>query len=221
MRNKIAILIILIIVIAIGVLAYVFFGSEKSIKIEESSKPKIIQENLVVPNTRNITESASKSVNESAAGIILSPKNEGETFIVPNAILTLKGGYNLALPQTLEWASDAKPVFIKSLGVITLDGKSSQWQIAFNSKTEKKGYEIIIQGDKIVSEKEIESSATGAEAPVNWPDAANMIKTLQARPAFSDATVSSFLLTSTPESKDVKWWLSIGTSKGTVTFEVK
>lgn len=221
MQNKTNILIIFVIVAAIGVLAYVFFGSEKSIKIEESLKPKIIQENLVIPNTQNITESDSKSVNESAASIILAPKNEGETFIVPNAILTLEDSYNLALPQALEWVSDAKPVFIKSLGAITLDGKSSQWQVAFNSKIEKKGYEVIVQGDKIISEKEIESSATGAEAPVNWPDAANMIKTLQERSAFSDATVSSFLLTSTPESKDVKWWLSIATSKGTVTFEVK
>src|SRR3989338_6961807 len=92
-------------------------------------------------------------------------------IISPDKFSTLK---NLSRTIGLEkqrWSSDAKLVFIKSLGAITLEGKSSQWQLAFSSKTKvKKGYEIIIQADQIVSKKEIDSTAVGADLSKNWKD---------------------------------------------------
>ena len=73
--------------------------------------------------------------------------------MVSKAVLTVKGSYNLEA-RSGKWSSDAKLVFVKSLGAITLEGKSSQWQIVFMSKTKTgKGYEIIVQEDQVVSQK--------------------------------------------------------------------
>ena len=235
MSNK-TLVIILAVLVAVVVLAAGFYAiSPDSFrgaisKLKEAGKsinlipekPKVIEEKLVIPETQKITGAEGRVVNEGSVAVPLVPENESEKVVVYKAVLTVKGSYNLAASEAQKWSSDAKLVFIKSLGAITLEGKSSQWQLAFSSVIKKgKGYEVIIQGDQIVSKKEIESSAKGVDFPMNMLDSGEFVKKLQERPTFSDATLSSFLLASTPESTDVKWWFSISTSKGTVTFEVK
>lgn len=226
MENKKIIYIVAgIIVVAVVLIVLYFMGiiSPSSLeKVGFKKGPQVVEENLVIPDTQKITGSEGRKVESGNVNVPLVPKTEAEKMIVAKAVLTVKGSYNLAFPEAQKWSSDAKPAFIKSLGAVTLDGKSSQWQLVFSSKLKiKKGYEIIVQGDQIVSKKEIDSAAKGVDFPANMPDSGEFVKKLQERPAFSDATLSSFLLASTPESTDAKWWFSINTSKGVVTFEVR
>lgn len=217
-----------VIVIALGVLGvYIIFPDAFKSLIRpvteiKKEQPKVIEEILTIPETEKITGMEGSFIEQGKVEVPLIPKSEGEKVIVLKAVLTLKGSYDLAVSEARKWASDAKLVFIKSLSAVTLEGKSSQWQLAFSSKSKtNKGYEIIIQADQIVSKKEIDSAAIGVDLPESWPDSDYFIKELQKRPTNADATLSGFLLASTPESTDVKWWFSISTSKGTVTFEVK
>lgn len=230
MQNK-KLVVILAIFVAIVIAAAIYMISpdkfsalrdlSRTIGLEKGT-PQVIEEKLVIPETKKITGAEGKIVIEGAVSVPLVPKTEAEKVVVAKAVLTVKGSYDLAVSEAKKWSTDALPVFIKSLGAVTLDGKSSQWQLAFSSKSKsKKGYEIIIQADQIVSKKEIDSSVKGVNFPANMPDSGEFVKKLQERPVFADATFSSFLLASTPESTDVKWWFSISTSKGTVTFEVK
>lgn len=222
-KSTIVLVAVIVVVIAIGVVYFIFPDVFKTIRTTiTGEKPKVVKENLVIPDTQKISGVESRSVTQGPVAVPLVPKTEDEKVIVEKAVLTVKGSYNLAVGEAKNWTSDAKLAFVKSLGAVTLDGKSSQWQLAFSSKTKKnRGYEIIIQGDQIVSKKEIDSKAVGADLPQNWQDSDYFVKKLQERPAFSDAMATSFLLSSTPESTDTKWWFSISTSKGTVTFEVK
>lgn len=225
-KNTIYIIFGGIIIIAIVIVAYFTGLFPKSVfkkfEFKPEEKPRVVEENLVIPDTEKIIGSEGRIVTEGPVAVSLVPKTEGEKVIVAKAVLTVKGSYDLALPDVQKWSKDAKLVFVKSLGAVTLEGKSSMWQLAYSSKTKpKKGYEIIVQGDQIVSQKEVDSTAKGVDFPVNMPDSGEFVKKLQERPAYSDATLSGFLFASTPESTDVKWWFSVSTSKGTVTFEVR
>lgn len=182
--------------------------------------PRVIEENLVIPETQKITGGEGKTINGGAVEVALVPKNDAEKVVVTKAVLTVKGSYNLVVPEAQKWASDAKLVFVKSLGAINLEGKSSQWQIVFVSKTKiGKGYEIIIQTDQIVSKKEIPSKATGADLPKSWYDSDGAIKSLQTLPQFSDATVSSITFSFDLDSK--KWIYALSTSKGATAMTVE
>lgn len=227
-QKNLIIILIVIIVIALGAGGlYVWYPdmfkslTRPATEIKKE-QPKIIEEILTIPETEKITGMEGSFIEQGKVEVPLIPKSEGEKVIVLKAVLTLKGSYDLAASEARKWSSDAKLVFIKSMGAVTLDGKSSQWQLAFSSKSKtNKGYEIIIQADQIASKKEIDSTAVGVDLPKSWSDSDYFIKELQKRPTNADATLSGFLLASTPESTDVKWWFSISTSKGTVTFEVK
>ena len=140
--------------------------------------------------------------------------------MVSKAVLTIKGSYDLSLSEAQKWSSDAKLVFIKSLGAVTLEGKSSQWQLVFSSKTKlKKGYEIIIQADQIVSQKEIDSTAVGADIPKTWKDLGEVIKELQSHPLYQDATVSAVSFYLNPDNK--KWYYALSTSKGVSSIVIE
>lgn len=187
-------------------------------KSEESQKPKVIEEKLVIPKTEKIVGTAARVVQEGNVDVQLVPKSEGEKVIVPKAILTVKGGYTLALSEAEKWEATSKLVFVKSLGAVTLEGKSSQWQVAFASKTKKAGYEVIVQADKIVSKKEIALQALSAEVPKNWFDSDGVIKTLQGQPNFVDATVSAINFYYDTDSKT--WMYAVSTSKGATSIAV-
>lgn len=227
MQNKKVIIgLIIALIVVVGAVIYFFFPklTAKFSKVVDLDlgRPQVVKEELVIPQTEKITGAETRVVEKGNVEVALVPKSKSEEVVVAKAVLTAKGSYNLAKAEAAKWSAEAIPVFIKSLGAVTLDGKSSQWQLAFSSAAKKgKGYEIVIQGDQIVSKKEVESAAKGVAFPENMPDSGEFVKKLQERPAFSDATLSSFLLASTPESTDIKWWFSVSTSKGTVTFEVK
>ena len=141
---------------------------------------------------------------------------EGEKVVVTKAVLTVKGSYDKSRSEAEAWSKDAKLVFVKSLGAVTLEGKSSQWQLVFSSPTKsKKGYEVIIQEDNIVSKKEIDSNAVGGTVPSTLKDSDYAIKTLQDLPQFSDATVSSISLYY--NSDGGVWRYALATSRGTTS----
>ena len=163
----------------------------------------MVEEKLVIPDTQKITGGEGRFVSEGLVAVPLVPKTESEKIMVSKAVLTIKGSYDLSLSEAQKWSSDAKLVFIKSLGAVTLEGKSSQWQLVFSSKTKlKKGYEIIIQADQIVSQKEIDSTAVGADIPKTWKDLGEVIKELQSHPLYQDATVSAVSFYLNPDNKN-------------------
>ncbi len=224
MENKKTIVIAgIVIAVALAGVAYYFFGSSgertRSSREQSASRAKVIQENLVIPDTKNITGGEGRTVTEGSVEVQLVPKSEDEKVIVSKAVLTVKGSYDLAAPEAVKWSADAKLVFVKSLGAVTLEGKSSQWQIAFSAKSKQKGYEIIIQADQIVSQKEIDSTAVGADLPKTWSDSDGAIKSLQDLPQFSDATISSINLYYNADGKI--WRYALSTSRGTTTMSVQ
>jgi len=219
-KNKkiiISVIIIAIVVASVAGALYYFDLIPKNIlKTVEIKKPQVVDENLVVPDTQAITGAEGRTVNGGSVNVPLVPKDESEKVVVTKAVLTVKGSYELAKVEALAWSPDAKLVFVKSLGAVDLDGKSSQWQLAFSSALKKgKGYEVIIQVDQIASKKEIASTAIGADVPANLKDSSDAIKTLQDLPQFSDATVSSINLYYNADGK--VWRYALSTSKGTTS----
>ena len=220
-QKNIVIILAVIIILVLGVLGlYLFnpkmftFLQSESTKIERD-KPKVIDDQLVVPDTKEVSMTQGRVSENGKVETALVPKNEGEKVVVTKAVFTVKGGQELALKDAQAWASDAKLVFVKSMGAITLDGKSSQWQIAFSSVAKKRGYEVIIYGDQAVSKKEVELVGQGAELPDVWNDSDIAVKTLQEMPQFSSASISSINFFYNADAK--KWRYSIATSFGTTS----
>lgn len=227
-NKKITIVLIVVVVMALlAILLYFFKPSvlniiTKPIGIDTTRPTVIDNEQLVIPDTQKITGAEGRVIEKGSVEVLLTPQNEGEKIVVPKAILTVVGVYDMAKGEAEKWSGDTLPVFIKSLGAVTLDGKSSQWQAVFSSTAKKgKGYEIIIQGDAIVSQKELGSSAKGVVFPVGMKDSGDFIKEMQGMPHLEGATISSMILSSKPESTDSKWRFSISTSKGTATFQIR
>lgn len=220
MQQKTFIIVLAVVaVLAVGGAIYYFSGGAflPGGKVSTApQKPRVIEETLTIPETKEITSAGGRTVEEGTVDVPLVPKSEGEKIIVPKAVLTVKGGYDVAAAEAKTWTPDAKLVFVKSLGAITLDGKSSQWQVAFASASEKKGYEVIIQGDQIVSQKEIESNAVGVATPENLLDSDTAIQAIQEMPQFSDATVSSISLYYNADGKI--WRYAFATSRGTTSL---
>ena len=224
MWNKIIIgLIIVVLIVAGGGAAYYFFffknASPSSVQ-KNAATPEVITENLQIPNTISVGAVEGRMMNAGTVAVPLVPKSDSERVIVPQAVLTVKGTYALAQSEAVKWSADAKPVFIKSLGAVTLEGKSSQWQTVFSAKTKpKKGYEVIVQGDKIVSQKEIDSTTVGADVPKNWKDAGEIIKELQSHPLYQNATVSGINFYLNADNK--KWYYAFSTSKGISSISIE
>ena len=220
-NKKIVIVGAVLLILAVGALAVWFFMPEiiEKTKIDLQGG-KIINEQLVVPETKEFTAIEGTTVHQSPIQVPLNPENNAEKIIVPKAVLTVKGSYALAAPEALLWSPDSKPVFIKSFGAVTLDGKSSQWQLAFSSKVKpKKGYEIIVQENLIVSKKEIDSEAIGADFPKDWFDSDGAVKSLQAMPQFYDATISAINFFYNRDAK--RWRYGIATSIGSTSIAVE
>src|SRR3989344_4827745 len=206
--SKVKIILIIIIIAALGSVFY-WLGSDKKITVapgEEARKARVIQENLIIPDTILFTGAEGQVVDQGSVAVALVPKSDAEKVIVPEAELSVKGSYDFAQPEASKWSSDAKLVFIKSLGAVTLDGKSSQWQIAFSSKTKKnRGYEIIVQKNQIVSQKEIESAAIGEEVPANFAnrDSSWAIARLADIPQFQTASITAIVFS---YNQDANGW---------------
>ena len=206
--SKVKIILIIIIIAALGSVFY-WLGSDKKIMVapaDEARKARVIQEKLTIPDTTSFTGAEGRVVDQGSVAVALVPKSDAEKVIVPEAELSVKGSYDFAQPEASKWSSDVKLVFIKSLGAITLDGKSSQWQIAFSSKTKKnRGYEIIVQKNQIVSQKEIESAAIGEEVPANFAnrDSSWAIARLADIPQFQTASITAIVFS---YNQDANGW---------------
>lgn len=207
-----------------GALYYFFFSKNATPSAVKGTRvtPKIISENLQIPNTVSVGATEGRMVNAGTVAVPLVPKDDSERVIVPQAVLTVQGTYLLAQPEAVKWSADAKLVFIKSLGAITLEGKSSQWQAVFSAKTKpKKGYEVIIQRDKVVSQKEIDSTATGADVPKNFSerDGQWAIAQMALIPQFQNASVSTINFSYNPDAK--AWDYIIANSYGNSAIRVR
>jgi len=223
MQQKTLVIAVITTLLAGGGVLYYFSGGSflpgKTLSSQPPQKPKVIEETLTLPDTTHIVSGAGRTIEEGKVDVPLVPKNEGERIIVSKAVLTVKNGYDLAAAEAQKWADDAKLVFVKSLGAVTLEGKSSQWQIAFASMAKKKGYEVVIQGDQIASHKEVASDAVGAAVPENLIDSSAAIQAIQEMPQFSDATVSSINLYYNADGK--VWRYAFATSIGTTSLSAQ
>lgn len=223
-NKKITIVLIAVVAVAgIAIVLYFFKPSVLNIITKpigiDAERPVVVEENLVIPNTERVTGSDARTVQGGAVAVALVPKTDGEKVIVEKAVLTVKGSHELAFAEAGVWARDAKPAFIKSLGAVTLDGKSSQWQILFSSASKKgKGYEVIIQADQVVSQKEIDSNTTGADLPGSWMDSGLAVQTLQAMPQYASASISTINFFYNVDAKE--WRYGFSTSIGVTSVRL-
>lgn len=210
---------LLLAVVGTLILVAVFFLKPALVTKDEALKPRILEEHITIPDTKKISAIEAQTVFKGEYDVYLAPKNENERVVVPNAILTPKGSFDAANPHAKTWAEDAKLVFIKSLGAVTLEGKSSTWQMAFGSKKKKAGYVAIVQGDAFLSGKEVESDFFGFELPLNWYDSSEAVMALQSMPQFQDATISSLLFYYSMDGK--RWEYAFSSSRGNTSMMVK
>lgn len=218
-NSKKIILIALVVVIAVASVWYFWQkkGGKRISLFEE--KKTVVEESLKTLDTKSVSIVDGRVPNTDAYNTPIAPKSEKEKVIVPGAILTLKDSYQRAETIALEWSQDAKLVFIKSYGAVTLEGKSSQWQVVFGSKEKKAGYEIVIQKDAVFSKKEIESKEYGYDLPNNWYDAQDAILSIQTMPQFQESTISGINFVYNADGKI--WGYALATSNGTVSVPVR
>lgn len=218
MKKNTFIIVVLVVLIIGGGIA--FWGSRTGRRVAVQGSPRVIEETLVVPDTQTVHEADARMLEQGAVAVPLVPKSEEEKVIVPHAELTLKGGYAAAALVAKQWDSTALLVFVKSLGTVTLDGKSSSWQVMFSSPNKKSaGYEVILQGKEIVSKKEVASEASGAAIPKNWKDLGEVISELQQHPLYQNASVTAASFHLNPDNK--KWYYNILTSQGASAIAVE
>lgn len=177
-----------------------------------------ITEELVLPDTRDVSHTAGRIVQEGRYDAPIAP-TVGTRVISDRAVLTLKGAYDLALPKAAVWAGDAALVSVMSNGVITAEGTSGQWQVLFGSKQKKGGYEVIIYGNAIAAEKKVESSVYGYPVPENWYDSEDALLSVRTMPQFASATISALNFFYNEDGK--RWGYAAATSKGTVAIPVR
>lgn len=177
----------------------------------------VVDEKLVIPETTKVVPNAGRVVEQ---GIVEAPLNPDRGEVVSaRAIHTLKGGYEKALVEALVWAPDAALVFEKSLGVLTNEGKSGEWQVTFGSKAKKAGYEVLVYADAIAAKKEIPSTNYGFALPQNWYDSGDALLSLYSSSRYKEATVSSINFYYDTDEK--KWSYVLATSNGTNSMWVK
>ena len=97
-QKNIVIILAVIIILVLGVLGlYLFnpkmftFLQSESTKIERD-KPKVIDDQLVVPDTKEVSMTQGRVSENGKLETALVPKNEGEKVVVTKAVFTVKGG---------------------------------------------------------------------------------------------------------------------------------
>lgn len=214
MKLNLKIILMILLVLAIGGGALYFFG--KKVGIIETP-PKVVTDSITIPHSDKITGTEGLFVSKSEGiPVPLVPSNGGEVVVVVDAILTAKGSFDLAHKSALSWAPDAKLVYIKTLGTIMLDGRTSYWQLGFGSLKKKSGYDIVIKGDVVASATEVPTTVYGFELPKNWYDSGDAIDSVRTLPRFRDVTVSQINF-----FYDKGWLYSVVTSVGSSVIPVK
>lgn len=185
------------------------------------SQGQVINDTPIIPTSTQVTASEGEIVPRGQYDIKLQPRSEQEKVSVPQALLTLKQAYGLALPEAAKWSSDASLIFVRSLGALALDGKSSAWQAIYGSHQKGKGYEVIIQSDQITSQKEIKSALAGWPLPGNWYDSNEALSVLQNLASSGEETVSAISFYYSAPAKLWAYGLATGPGEKTTTIWVK
>lgn len=185
------------------------------------SGPKTVHVNepFIASDIKEVSVRDGRSVLPSAYNTPLNPDATRMDVTSEIAIFSIKMAYGKVLSDATNWSSDAALVYIKSLGVITSEGYSGEWQIVFGSKLKNSGYEILVYGDKVVSQKEISGTAFGYPIPINWYDSGDALISLRTLPQFARATVSAISFFYNEDGK--RWGYALSTSSGTISMPVK
>lgn len=100
-------------------------------------------------------------------GVIKTPSFHRKTEIIDNRP-SPRNAFDIALPEAQKWQSDAKMVFLNSIGPIGETGRSNNWGVAFASKNVKgKVYLVNVVDYKIISAGETLYTGSGADFPEN------------------------------------------------------
>lgn len=190
-----------IVIVAISVIVY--YRGSSNVKHAIFGGERVVDEVIKLPTGSLRTSTDGWFPGKEAYKVPLNPQNSGERVVVTGAVLTPYGAYALALPAAQGWAPDAKLIFMKSLGTVMIDGKSLGWQVVFGSKTKKGGYELVVERDAVITQKEIPSSVFGADVPDNFieRDAAWAVQRLAENPQFSSATMTGLNLVYNTDAK--------------------
>lgn len=213
-RNKPFVLVALVTVVVIfGLVAY--YGSPERAKRAIFNNERVVSENPTPRTISSATVFSGRSATSTGQNVALT----SGVHLVIDGGKTLKEGYSLAAPVALQWSSDAKLVYIHSLGTVTLDGVSSGWEVAFGSKSMKKGYVLSVVGGVVIQKAEISSASAGYDVPVNWFDGDGAIRSIQTLSQFKDATINGLNFYYNEDGK--RWVYAISTSRGVVPVPVR
>ena len=223
-KNKI-ILVAVLVIVSVG-LVYIFKPNLLNVFTQQIGidvgRPMVVDEKPIIIETTEIKSSDRFNVVDGNTQTPLVPKSDGDRVVVTKATFTVKGAYDFSKTEASQWSENAKLAYVKSLGAITLDGRSSQWQVIYVSSDKDKkdkGYEIVVFGDQILSKKEIDASFVGADITENIKDSDKAIVVLQELPQYSSATLSAINFY---YNSDVKGWrYNLVTSSGAVTVPAK
>lgn len=178
----------------------------------------VVNEALILPETTEVGRHAGRVV---VSGAYRAPINPTPTtrVISSRAIYSLKEAHQLVEERARAWAPDAALVSIQSLGVITEEGRSGEWQLFFASKARGTGIEFIVYEDAIAREKEVASAGSGFALPSDWYDSGEALRSLRGMPQFEKATVSSLNFFYNEDGE--RWGYVLATSLGTVSIPVR
>lgn len=223
MMNKNWVLGLVGLLVVVGAATYFFLSGRGGNLLKPAEKPIVVkEEKLVIPETKEVTPAAGREVSSTAqVEVPLVPKSESEKVVVASAVLTVKGVVDKTGSEAKVWKSDAKLSFVKALATVTLEGKSSSWQAVYVSATAgaDDGYEIIVEGESIVSKKAIPSTSRGADLPETYKDSPQAIAALAELPQFSDATISGLNFYYNADGK--VWRYAVSTNKGTTSVQAE
>jgi len=188
---------------------------------QSSFQGVVINDVIKIPTTSQISPNEGEIVLRGEYDIKLRPQSEKDQVYITKAKLTLRGAYDLSSSVAQDWSSDAKLIFIRSNGALGLDGKSSSWQLAYGSVRKEKALEIVIEADKIISQKEIVTQSFGYDLPNNWYDSNEAIASLLNLSQFSFETFSAISFYYSQAADSWAYGLAIGQGEKTTSMWVK
>lgn len=217
LSNKKPVILMAIIVLLAGggAAVYFYYGGFKKIPLAIFETTRVVVENPAPSAIKSASAAAGRFVVSTGEDIAIM----GGAGVVIAGGKTLKESYALANAEAARWAEDAKLVYIKSLGTVTLSGASSGWETVFGSKARKKGYVLSVVSGNITDKKEIVSTSAGYVLPDDWYDGGEAIKSIQTLPQFRDATISGLSFYYNEDGQ--RWGYAIFSSNGTVSVPVR
>ncbi|NTW22241.1 hypothetical protein HGA34_01695 [Candidatus Falkowbacteria bacterium] len=176
---------------------------------------RVIEEELTIPELKSATDVDGRLMSSSRFLTPLVPKSARDRVIVPLADLTLKQGLAVARLNAGYWSDDAKLMYAKSSGAVTLEGKSSQWLYVFGSEKKRAALGVVVRGKEVVANLELAADNYGHDLPGDWLDVSEAIASLANTPGLSDRSIGGLALYHNEDSK--KWSFGIALDKGQST----